>query len=171
MNKMAVHGWILTVLLFVVLHSGCNQQQEEIPQGKLTNQSGCKKFAAGLASSIVPANEQECIRYRYSENTLYLSHQNTAFNCCPGKIMTAITVSNHTITIREIEQEAGCHCMCLFDLEMEICNLPRGTYRIMVNAPYLGGQTALDFICDLELKSAGEYCLDRNGYPWETAGE
>jgi hypothetical protein len=171
MKKMVLNLWLVSALLLFILHTGCSHQEEGIPEGKLTKQSDCKLFAFGLKSSFAPANEKECIHYRYSGNTLYLTHQNTAFNCCPGKIMTTITVSDQIITIKEREQAAGCQCMCLYDLEMEISNLPPGTYRIITDVPYLDGQSPLNFSCDLEENSTGEYCADRKGYPWEAAGE
>lgn len=172
MKKMAINSCFFLVLSVIFLQTGCKQQEEaEIPEGKLTKQSDCKQFASVLKSNFAPANEQECILYYYTGNTLYITHQNTAFNCCPGKIMASITVNDHVITIKEREQEAGCHCMCLYDLELEVSNLAQGTYRIIVDVPYLGGQPAMDFSCDLEEKSNGEYCADRNGYPWKVAGE
>ena len=165
MKKMAMSGLILSMLFSIVLQGGC-RQQAGTPEGELTGQSECKVFLAG----IVPQDEPECMHYRYADNTLHLSQRNGAFNCCPGKISAAIAVNDHTITIKETEQEAGCHCLCLYDLELEIHNLPPGAYRIIVDEPYLNNEPALDFVCDLEQQSEGDFCLNRDSYPWAIAG-
>jgi hypothetical protein len=167
MNKITLYLWLPSVFLIIFIStvSSCKNVAGE-PTGRLTRQSSCKQFPAGPATAFVPANDQECIHYRYSGDTLYISHLNTAFNCCPGEISISVTVSDHTITIRESEKTAGCHCMCLFDLEMEINELPIGIYRIALAAPYVGDQPNADFICDLARKPEGDYCVDRNGYPW-----
>jgi hypothetical protein len=170
MKKTIARACLFSVLLFVALQGGCRRQQSETPAGRLTGRSDCKVFIAGPAPAIIPPDEDECIHYRYSGNTLVLAQRNAAFNCCPGEITAAITVNGHVITIRETEQEAGCSCLCLYDLEMEISGLAPGVYRIQVEEPYLGGQAPLDIIVDLEQEGEGEHCLDRDGYPWETAG-
>lgn len=171
MKKTAIHVLVLAMFFSIALQIGCKRQQEDAAQGRLTSQSGCKIFIMQSAPNIWPPDEDECLHYRYSGNILYLAQQNAAFNCCPGKIMAAIAVNDRFITIKETEQKAGCKCTCLYDLELEIINLEPGTYRIAIDEPYLGNQPQLDYVCTLEEGSAGDYCLDRSGSPWQAAGK
>ena len=62
-----------------------------------------------------------------------------------------------------------CDCLCLFDLDYEITNLPPGVYTIRVNEPYLWeGAEVLEFTVDLSAVPSGSHCVYRDHYPWGT---
>jgi hypothetical protein len=136
------------------------------PAGWLAGASGCKSFASTGAFDITPSNE-DCVDYHYNgDNVLLLTHLNAAFNCCPA-IGAEITVRDHVIMITEKETSGLCDCLCLFDLDYQIVNLPPGEYVIKVIEPYLGeGDKPLEFVVNLSETPAGTYCVERNRYPW-----
>ena len=111
--------------------------------GELLGYSGCKEFPE-------------------AEHVLSLTHINAMFNCCP-EIGADISIDSNTITIEEIEFSGICDCLCLFDLEYRIPDLPPGEYRIIVLEPYLpNGDEPVDFIVDLVSSPSGIHCVSRS---------
>lgn len=122
----------------------------------------------GLTTDItdVPFN-LDCAKWIYTpDKCLHIHHANAGFNCCPV-IDKRIEVHADTITVTEIEVSGDCDCLCLFDLYYTISNLRVGIYHVMIVEPYLQpGDTPLEFTIDLRQDREGEYCLERNYYPW-----
>ncbi len=137
--------------------------------GALINYDGCKEFQKGTTDDGTPP-DQDCIEYQYDgASVLMLKHINAGFNCCPDEILADITIENNVITIEESQSldSGGCPCLCLFDLDYEINNLPPGEYTIRVNEIYLEeGDEILEFTVDLLSLPSGSYCVDRDHYPW-----
>lgn len=135
--------------------------------GSLLRHTGCKEarsFSDGDAEF-----HEDCLEYRYADGTLYLNHGNAAFNCCPGEIAADFEFDGQTIRITEREAEAGCHCNCLFDLEMVVSSLSPGEYTLRVVEPYLTSADApLTLSLLLENGTSGRFCVPRSQYPWET---
>ncbi|MEW5924218.1 MAG: dockerin type I domain-containing protein [Candidatus Zixiibacteriota bacterium] len=133
--------------------------------------SACKNFLPGKADFMTPS-DQDCAQYSYNEaaNTLSLTHVNAGFNCCPEEILAEVTFSNDTITIIESESfgEWGpCFCLCLFDVNYTITDLPQGEYTIVIIGLELEGDDEyLAFTADLGSNPVGEYCVTRDHYPW-----
>ena len=154
-NPSSVHMWGKVIYILEI--------EQLSPKGNLTNQTTCKEH-----NLSTPPSNQDCIQYQYDGiQNLTLKHQNAGFNCCP-EIATNITIINNTITIKEIEISGLCNCLCLFDLDYEIINLPPATYTITVEEPYiLPEDQKLQFTINLANSSAGSYCIERNKYPWE----
>jgi hypothetical protein len=136
------------------------------PTGILVNYYGCKEFQKGTVIDSTPP-DQDCIEYQYDgESVLQLKHVNAGFNCCP-EIAANITIEDNTITIEEIEISGECYCLCLFDVDYEISNLPPGVYTIKVNGLYLEeGDEPLEFTVDLASSPSGIFCVYRDHYPW-----
>jgi hypothetical protein len=150
---------------------GC-KKSEEIqvdPTGALLQYDGCKEFQGNNnMSQALVSNTSDCLQYQYDgQNTLTLKHINAGFNCCPGDITAEIEFNGNLITITEGEQEQGCRCLCLFDLDYKVINLSPGRYTIRITEPYIDENDQV-LECPLELFSAtsGSYCLERNDYPW-----
>lgn len=136
------------------------------PAGRLVTYDGCKTLTFGTDTEDF--SDIDCLEYEYiNNNVLLITHINAGFNCCPGEITADITVAGNTITIVEHEEEQGCHCLCLFDVEYEVRDIAPGEWTIMVSELYLEeGDQPLEFSTDLELYPRSRYCVDRGHYPW-----
>jgi len=73
-----------------------------------------------------------------------------------------------TITENEsLEPSGGCDCVCLFDVDYQISNLPPGEYVVTVDQLYLQpGAEILEFTVDLVSSPSGSHCVQRDDYPW-----
>lgn len=140
-----------------------------LPVGILVNYEGCKEFQKGTAIESTPP-DQDCIEYQYDGvSVLLLKHVNAGFNCCPDEILADITIEDNVITIEENEslESGGCDCLCLFDVDYQINNLPPGEYTIRINGLYLEeGNEILQFTVDLASSPSGSFCIYRDHYPW-----
>jgi len=139
------------------------------PTGILLDYDGCKVFQKGNAVDGAPP-DQDCIEYQYDgSGILLLKHLNAGFNCCPDEILADITIEDNNIIIEENEslESGGCFCLCLFDVDYQIGNLPPGEYTIKVNGLYLEeGDEILQFTVDLASSPSGSFCVYRDHYPW-----
>ncbi|MGD9346730.1 MAG: hypothetical protein PVH84_12755 [Candidatus Aminicenantes bacterium] len=161
---------LLIILLFVF--GGCEENiltSGSQPVGTLVGYEGCKTFATNSSLDAVSyANTQECIEYDYDgESILRLNHINAGFNCCPGEIEATISVSDNMIVIADREEEQGCFCQCLFDLQYEILELGRGEYTLAITGPYIQ-DTDEQLLFNLQLAGpiSGTFCVNRTHYPW-----
>ena len=136
------------------------------PVGFLAGYEGCKEFQKGAAMDSTPP-DQDCIEYQYDgESVLLLKHVNAGFNCCP-EIAADVTIEGNVISIDEIEISGDCDCICLFDMDYEIRDLPPGEYIISVTEPYVPeGEEVLEFAVDLVSSPTGSFCVYRDYYPW-----
>ena len=139
------------------------------PTGSLINYEGCKEFSKGGATDTIPP-DQDCMAYQYDgAGVLLLRHVNAGFNCCPDDLMADINIQDNVITIEEdesLEPSGGCDCLCLFDVDYRIDDLPSGEYTIRVYGMYLQGGEILEFIVDLASSPSGIHCVYRDHYPW-----
>jgi hypothetical protein len=137
--------------------------------GIVTGYSGCKTYdGTALAGLLRP--DMSCVNYSYDgSGVLTLNHENAGFNCCPSQLLADFAFDDNTITIteREVLDQGGCLCLCLFDLDMQILNLPPGQYHVVVVEPYLSGNDQpIDFMIDLSSATSGAHCVERTQYPW-----
>lgn len=132
--------------------------------------SKCKgddKENSALADTI----SGDCLLYSYDGSSLLsLTHINTAFNCCPDSFPVTISLSGDTLRIVENEMldQGGCNCLCLYDLEYRVSDLPPGSYQLEIGQMYLGDGGETHHIT-LELSGAvsGNHCIARSHYPWQ----
>ncbi len=122
----------------------------------------------GIEADIIdiPFN-LDCIKWGYtSDKKLHFHHANAGFNCCP-ELDKTIEIHADTIVITEIELSGDCDCLCLFDLYYTISNLRVGVYHIKVIEPYVEERDEpLEFTIDLRHNNDGDFCLEREYYPW-----
>ncbi|NIS17802.1 MAG: hypothetical protein GWN00_09070 [Aliifodinibius sp.] len=108
-----------------------------------------------------------CAIWTYNESgTLKIIHTNAVFNCCVQELLAEynIDVAGGLITIAEDEvlENGGCDCICPYDFEHDIYNLPPGEYTIKFLEPYLNPQEdSLIFTIDLVNEQSGEFCVER----------
>lgn len=160
---------MLFVLLMPLVFFNCQKESigedsgpsDEIT-GSLKDYSDCK----GLRSNEVDSFTQIKYVYDAANQKLNIKHINAGFNCCPDKLSASFRLSNDTLYIMEKEGGPLCHCLCLYDLDLEISAVRKQTYVIHVIEPYLGNQQALVFTIDLKNTVAGDFMLIRKNYPW-----
>lgn len=140
------------------------------PAGRLIGYDGCKR--ATYESGPEDYADIDCLEYEYvNNNVLLITHINAGFNCCPGEITADITIDGNVISIVEHEEEQGCKCLCLFDVEYEISDIEPGTWTIRVVELYLDeGDAPLTFTTDLTVQPFFRYCVYRGHYPWQEGG-
>ncbi len=139
----------------------CDEGSSE-PVGYLLSNSECKTEGGAAQSSPSAADGESCLQYDYDgTGTLSLTHLDAVFNCCIDYLTAVISIVGNTITITEDEVlSAPCDCVCPYDLQMQVENLPPGEYRIVVEGPYGAGGSGVqfDFTLDLSQAVSGEYC-------------
>ncbi len=137
------------------------------PAGIVVDASDCGGFPAGRRT-LAATDSQDCLEYDYDgAGTLALRHVNAGLNCCPGTIAVEIAVAGGVITLDERGNASGCHCNCLFDIDLEIRDLPPGAYAVRVLEQLLEpGDAPLEFELILTGATEGSYCVERTHYPW-----
>lgn len=161
----------LLLISFSTFFFSCNTTDSSNQEfsGKLISATECKSFAISQNSQIdedTPAN-LDCFEYSFSNGILKIKHINSGFNCCPGKLSAEITKTGNSITISEKEENAQCHCNCLYDFEYEFYGLAPQIYHIKFIEPYkLPEEPILEKDIDLSLNTQGKFCVERNHYPW-----
>ncbi|OGU54807.1 MAG: hypothetical protein A2V66_06875 [Ignavibacteria bacterium RBG_13_36_8] len=165
-----VCAFLFTIFTAALLLSYCsvNEDNRNNPDssGRLISTTDCKQFR-NIYSDIVYPPDVSCIEYEYDgSDTLLITHINAGFNCCPGELTADITIQNNIITIEEHELEAGCRCMCLYDIVYQITDLQPGTYIIKFIEPYIGENELLEVSIDLTSTIEDNYCITRTNYPW-----
>jgi hypothetical protein len=158
----------LAILMLLVFSVYSCSDTTPIPEsnGKVTEYSECK-FQDGVKSEDTP-DTVSCIEFYYDDDIdlLILRHINAGFNCCPGEITCKVTREGNYITIEEFQQESGCKCNCLYDVDIDIYDIEYGTYTIEFIEPLIGDAKPIKFEIDLHDSWPNEYCVTRTNYPW-----
>jgi len=173
---------ILSLTLLIIISSGCNERPTDRVanssiQGVLKWHSDCKANERAFLGDLDA--DHECIIFSYDgQDTLFLTHYNTAFNCCPDSLLGAVSIDGNRIIITETETfgnpRNGCHCLCLYDLEYIITGLEPGNYELKINSPYhLDNDAPFEFDLDLTGQTFAPVhnCLFRDHYPWGAISE
>jgi hypothetical protein len=115
-----------------------------------------------------PAPEISCIQYSYDgDSLLVLHHVNAGFNCCPGSFSVDIEVKGDSLIIREDDVQHLCRCNCIYDLDIQVHNLPADSYHVRIVEPYVHPTWPhLIFDVDLAKKPEGEFCVTRQEGWW-----
>jgi hypothetical protein len=135
--------------------------------GSLVGHSGCKPYVPA-GSKVDHLSNEDCIDYSYSAGVLSLRHVNGAFNCCPASIVGDVYVGDGMIWIEEDEtfDFDPCPCLCVYDIDYQIVNLPPGQYTVRIEGLNLPESQYLETVVDLITTPAGSYCVERTTYPW-----
>lgn len=154
----------------IMIATSCEDQKDPAEpkiSGSITDISDCKNFKSADLK-FTEADTFSCIHYLYDDvnHKVIMTHINSGFNCCPGGLYCKVSTYNDTIIIKEFENEQGCDCNCLFDLDIELSGIDQKSYIMKFIEPYAEGQEELIFEMDLTVNIEGEYCVTRKGYPW-----
>lgn len=159
---------VIIILLFTMgCFSACEKNEDNLkPKGWINKTSECKQFKN--SESLQYTSFTSCVVYDYfsTTNVMKLWHYDGAFNCGMTKVKISVELSNDTLYIEETEEMEPANCLCLFDNEMQIRDLKSGKYVLYFKEPYVGNQQKLIFSVDLDKKPSGEYCVERDQYPW-----
>ncbi len=174
---MKAFAWLAGVALTLIAGlggSGCGSERAASPPavadptGGVVAHSPCGGFTAAL-NEIDPPSSQDYIEYDYDgSTTLMLRHWNAGLNCCPGGFDIRTHVEDGVITVDERHVAQLCRCLCLFDVDLQLHDVPPGVYRIQVLEQCLyQGDEPLVFTVDLTGPRTGSYCIERTHYPWD----
>ncbi|MCX6828907.1 MAG: hypothetical protein NT002_06440 [candidate division Zixibacteria bacterium] len=170
---------LLAVAILFLLNS-CGEKKmtgdadDSLPYGIIVDKTDCKPSPPIQSADSIPPN-RDCLEYSYhGENRiLRVKHINAVFNCC-AIINADLGVLGDTVLIKEKESygpNGPCHCLCYYDVEYEIRNLPVGKYVIKIIEVYtLGNDLPLAVATDLENEPTGIYCIERNILPETASG-
>ena len=99
--------------------------------GTMVSVSDCGGFATAAYLSDFPdsPDDSACITWEYdSTGVLWLTHENFVANCCLDSLIGAVGVSGDTIHLQVTEYNPSCFCICPYDIEMKLENLPPRLY-------------------------------------------
>ncbi len=160
---------LLMVVAFI-LNWSCSKDDPLSPskiEEVQTSQTSCKGTKSASINNSVLANKS-CIEYSYNfeKKELAIEHINAGFNCCPGEIHCQVSISGDTIIVSEYEEGALCNCNCLYDLTISITTIEPESYILKFEEPYCGEQEKLISKIDLNKSLTGQFCVNRDIYPW-----
>ena len=75
-----------------------------------------------------PGDDQ--IQLTVEGNTLHVLHTNATYNCCPDDILISLTVEGSLLRLTEEELDQQCYCICCYDVEATVVELPPGEYTV-----------------------------------------
>ncbi len=153
MGKIKRVSLILTAIILLII-SGCkssDNNKQEI-EGYQHSISECRTDSRVSQNAVAPSGKQ-LLSYRIdSKGNLEMTHINTILNCCPGQVSSEITTQGATIQIDEKEEQAGCKCLCNYDITFRLINVKKDTYKVAIRNYYLHPIT---FTINLKEKDQG----------------
>jgi len=155
---------LLPIVLLLIFIPSCETEPELT--GGLLDVSGIKHTDCKAFKSLT-SNKQDCVEYETIDgNYLKINRINVAFNCCIDEVNISSSIDqNQSITVTETEKCATpCDCICLYDLEYTLGPLEFGTYTLYIVEEYAD---TMSIEIDFSATSQGEYCEERNSYPWD----
>lgn len=152
-------------LVLAVAFTGCKKEALN-PGIRLDKSSECKDF--NLKTDPEVGQDKDCIFYSYQDNILTIRHVNAGYNCCPEGFIIHLEVKGDTLLITEKEKSSLCDCNCLFDLDYTLSDIRKGTWWIRVDEQYIQTpeQEKILFEVDLKNEPEGQFCVQRDIYPW-----
>ncbi len=166
-KRLLLLSLLISVLLFTY---NCKQNSSYEPIGELISHSDCLNSTTSDNNAVFSDDNEsayEIIKYKYVDKTLYITHMNSCFNCCPGDIVSVISVENENIIIMEDEKKAQCSCLCLYNINYAIHNLEKKDYTLIISSKYIP-ENDNKLICHINLieEPTGIIKFKRNTYPW-----
>jgi hypothetical protein len=104
----------------------------KIPYIKGYSNSGCLDMSYGVPEEYPGCGEDEIIA-RVEENSIFVTHKNATYNCCPDDIEVILSSQGNIVTLHEKEiLTTPCYCLCCYNIYTEIAGLVPGEYTIVV---------------------------------------
>lgn len=165
--KTRIFFLLLGLSLTAAFWFACERNSDPEPLSVTTKYDMICK-GSGILKTNDPPSETSCINYSFDgDSLLTMMHYNAGFNCCPEGFAVDIEVKGDSLIIREDDLKHLCRCNCLYDLEIEVHNLPVGSYHVRIVESYAGYSWApLVFDLDLKKEPTGKFCTTRTEGWW-----
>ncbi len=119
-----------TYVVHVITHDGT-----EIATEKITFPSGEAGLKLLRVTDCLSSEGKESVKLSVEDTTLRITHENLRNQCC-AEFTVRYTIRGDRIEVYEYDEaRALCFCMCNFNIETEIPDLPPGTYTVTVYGP------------------------------------
>ncbi len=152
---------------------GGTKPDQTKPTARLISQSDCKPSLTSQPGAAASECSQDCVEiWSESEGVVRVRHIDAGFNCCIDSVVISVEIKGHVALVTETEvMQAGCHCLCLYDIEYEIRDLPSTVNKIEFVEPYADPDTWPDdepLCCSFPtpLTDTVSCCVMRCHYPW-----
>ncbi len=104
----------------------------KIPYIKGYSNSGCLDMHYGVPEEYPGCGEDEVIAM-VEGNSIFVTHMNTTYNCCPDDIEVTLSSQGNILTLHEKAILTWpCYCLCCYNIYTEIADLTPGEYTIVV---------------------------------------
>jgi len=133
---------------YQIKHPGCPIENADINRDGLVGFADINPFVAWLVNSApyvdeywdsgclperggqgMACEEDDQITYTVGSHMVHVLHSNAEYNCCPDDIVISLTVEGNVLHFAEEEVlSTPCFCICCYDVEATVVNLPSGTY-------------------------------------------
>ncbi len=137
-----------------------------ISAGTVTDFSECGGFLSARTVIELPS-DSSCVVWDYDDtHTLKLHHLNVIFNCGMYDVSTIVFVDTGAIWIEERPLINPMHCLCPFDIEIEIPDVSPEYYGVMITHSNWDGEKwvpsgdSTRFSIDLINEPSGYHCYD-----------
>jgi len=108
----------------------------EQPYIKEYSNSGCLSnynVDSSEYSEEYPYCEDEGIKAKVEGDSIFLTHSNATYNCCPDDIKVTLFVKGNRLILREKEiLTTPCECLCCYNIETQIAGVKPDTYILIV---------------------------------------
>ena len=158
---------LAVVIGLLVLACGSSTGSRSEADNVIVQRSDCGGYIHARQGKIA-SEDETCIEWNYSVDGVFsFTHYNAGFNCCTD-VTAQFNLEANVITVQVAESGDWCHCLCLFDIDYVLGEIPAGIYTLNIQEPYLPeGDAPLVFVIELDGESSGSFCVDRTRYPWE----
>lgn len=126
----------LLFIIFLLPLNATNIFASDEPYIKEYSNSGClsNSHVDSLESSEeYPGCEDEGISARVEGTSIYVTHFNATYNCCPDDIKVTLFGGVKRLMLNEEEiLTIPCKCLCCYNVETEVAGVEPGKYTVIV---------------------------------------
>ncbi|UCF33977.1 MAG: hypothetical protein JSV78_01465, partial [Phycisphaerales bacterium] len=90
-----------------------------------------QQYYGCLRDESLPCPEPDSFIFTVEGNTLHVLHENATYNCCLDEIVISLSVEDDLLILTEEEiAPMPCWCICCFEAEVTIVDLPPRVYTV-----------------------------------------